>query len=87
MWGYWQDWRPIAVRRGSWTPLEPHFLQFRGNIGMLQVLARFPVIFSLIGHKTMAAEAPDHHIGDLDRLEEVRNGLTGADTVGHWEMY
>ena len=67
--------------------MEPHFLQFRGNIGMLHVLARFPVIFRLIGHKTMAAEAPDHQIGDLDLLEEVRNGLTGADNVGHWEMY
>ena len=65
--------------------MEPHFLQFRGNIGILHVLARFPVIFSLLGHKTMAAEAPDHHIGDLGRLEEVRNVLTDAHTLGHKE--
>ena len=33
----------------------------------------------------MAAEAPDHHIGDLGRLEEVRNVLTDAHTLGHKE--
>ena len=33
----------------------------------------------------MAAEAPDQHWGDLGRLEEVRNGLIGADTIGHKE--
>ena len=38
-----------------------------------------------IGRQTMAAEAPDHHRNDLGRLEEVRNGLNGADTVGHKE--
>ena len=31
----------------------------------------------------MAAEAPDHHRGDPGRLEEARNGLIGADIVGH----
>ena len=31
----------------------------------------------------MAAEAPDHHMGGLGRLEEVRIGLSGTDTVGH----
>ena len=49
---------------------------------MLSALARYPVIFSHIGHMAMAAEAPDLHMGDLGRLEEVRNGLVGADTVG-----
>ena len=62
-----------------------HIIQFRGSIGILHVLARYPVIFSLVGHITMAAEAPDHHIGDLGRLEEVRNLLTGAHTLGHIE--
>ena len=33
----------------------------------------------------MTAEAPDPHRGDLGRLEEVRNGLIGADTVGQRE--
>ena len=50
---------------------------------MLSVLARYPVIFSQIGHIAMAAEAPDHHMGDPGRLEEGRNGLIGADTFGH----
>ena len=31
----------------------------------------------------MAADAPNLHMGDLDRLEEVRNGLIGADTIGY----
>ena len=31
----------------------------------------------------MVAEAPDPHRGDPGRLEEVRNGFIGADTVGH----
>ena len=52
---------------------------------MLSVLARYPVIFSSIGPIAMVAEAPDHHMGDLGRLEEVRNGLIGADNVGHRE--
>jgi len=34
---------------------------------------------------TMVAEAPDHHIGDLGRMEEVRNGLNGIHLVGHRE--
>ena len=29
----------------------------------------------------MVAEAPDPHKGDLGRLEEVRNGLIGADNI------
>ena len=49
------------------------------------MLVRFPAIFSHIGHIAMAAEAPDLHMGDLGRLEEVRNDLLGADTVGHRE--
>ena len=52
---------------------------------MLSALARYPVIFSHMGHTAMAAEAPDLHMGDLGRLEEVRNGLLGADTVGYRE--
>ena len=43
---------------------------------MLSILARYPVIFSHVEHTTMVAEAPDHHMGDLGRLEEVRNDLT-----------
>ena len=62
-----------------------HIIQFRGSIGILHVLARYPVIFSLVGHITMVAEAPDHHIGDLGRMEEVRNGLNGIHLVGHRE--
>ena len=60
-------------------------MEFRGSTDLLNTMARYPVIFSHIGHKAMAAEAPDHHMGDLGRLEEVRNGLNGADTVGHKE--
>ena len=52
---------------------------------MLRVLARYPVIFSHIEHIAMAAEAPDLHMGDLGRLEEVRNCLIGADTFGYRE--
>ena len=56
---------------------------FRGCFGLLKVLARYPVIFSFIGYFAMAADAPDHHKGDLGRLEEVTNGLIGANTFGH----
>ena len=52
---------------------------------MLRVLAGYPVIFSHIEHIAMAAEAPDLHMGDLGRLEEVRNALIGADNVDHRE--
>ena len=52
---------------------------------MLRVLARYPVIFSHTELIAMAAEAPDLHMGDLGRLEEVRNGLLGDDTVGYRE--
>ena len=58
---------------------------FRGSFGLLNVLERYPVIFSLIGAFAMAADAPDHHKGDLGRPEEVRNGLIGTNTFGHWE--
>ena len=83
--GYWQKWSPSLVRRRPWTPWGPHIRQFRGSIDILHALARYPVIFSLVGHITMAAEAPDHHIGDLGRLEEVRNVLTDAHTLGYKE--
>ena len=49
----------------------------------MSVLTRYPVIFSSLGPTAMVAEAPDHHMGDLGRLEEARNGLTDAHTVGH----
>ena len=52
---------------------------------MLSALLRYPVIFSHIGHIAMAAEAHDLHMGDLGRLEEARNALIGADTVGYRE--
>ena len=58
-------------------------MQFRGSSGILHVLARYLVIFSLVGHTAIVAEAPHHHIGDLGRLEEVRNILTDAHTLGH----
>ena len=50
---------------------------------MLSVLARYPAIFRHIGYIAMAAEAPDQHKGDLGRVEEVRNCLIGANTLGH----
>ena len=50
---------------------------------MLRVLARYPAIFSHVGHIAMAADAPDLHRGDLGRLGEVKNVLIGADIVGH----
>ena len=31
----------------------------------------------------MVAESPDYHRGDPGRLEIVKTGLIGADTVGH----
>ena len=65
MLGYWQEWSPTLVGRRTWTPWGPNIIQFRGSIGILHVLARYPVIFSLVGHTTMVTEAPDHHIGAL----------------------
>ena len=60
--------------------------EFRGSYnGLLNGLARYPIIFSHIGHIAMAAYAPDLHKGDLGHLEEVKNGLIGADTVGYTE--
>ena len=56
---------------------------FKGSIGILNVLARYLVIFSHIGPTTMAAEAPDGHSGDPGRVGEVRNGLTGGHVEGH----
>ena len=52
---------------------------------MLNVLARYPVIFSHMGPTTMAAEAPDGHSGGLGRMEEVRDGLTGGHPGGYRE--
>ena len=57
-------------------------MQFGGSIGLLDALARYLVIFSHIGHITMAAEAPDLPMGDPDRVEEVTNGLTGVHSTG-----
>ena len=85
MLGYWQKWSPTLVGRRPWTPWGPLILQFRGSIDILLVLARYPGIFSLVGHTTMVAEAPYHHIGDLGRLEEARNVLTDVHTLGHKE--
>ena len=61
-------------------------MQFGGSIGLLGTLARYIAIFSHLGHITMVAEAPDHHMGGLGRVEEVRNGLNGAHLVGHKEI-
>ena len=58
-------------------------MHFRGSNGLLHVLARYLVIFSHVGLAAMAAEAPDHHSGDLGSLEEAKSGLTGVHTVGH----
>ena len=87
MWDFWLEWTPTTVRRGPWNPWEPHILQFRGSNSLFHVLARFSVIFSHIGHVTMAAEAPDHHSGDLGSLEEARKGQTDTHPVGHRERY
>ena len=48
-------------------------------------LVRYIAIFSPLEHIAMVAEAPDHHMGGLGRVEEVRNGLNGAHLVGHKE--
>ena len=58
-------------------------MHFRGSTCLLTALASCPVIFSHIGHITMVAEAPDHHMGDPGRLDEVGNGPIGAYTVDH----
>ena len=42
-------------------------------------------MFSLLGHRAMAAEAPDGHRGGLGCVEEVRDGLTGGHAGGHRE--
>ena len=57
-------------------------MQFGGSIGLLDALARCAVIFSHIGHVTMAAEAPDPPMGGLGRVEEAKNGLTGGNATG-----
>ena len=82
---YWQDWRPTALRKESWTPWRPHIIQFKDSSGILKALARGPVIFSLLGHIAMAAEAPDGHMGDLGRLGKARNGPNGGHAGGHRE--
>ena len=56
-------------------------MHFGGSIGLLDALARYLVIFSHIGHKTIAAEAPDLPMGDLGRVEEAKNGLTGGNAT------
>ena len=56
-------------------------VQFRGSIDILNVLARHFV--SHINYNTKAAEAPAHQSGDLGFLEEVRNSLAGAHTLGY----
>ena len=60
-------------------------MQFGDSIGLLDALARYLVIFSHIGHVTIAEEAPDPPMGGLGRLEEATNGLTGVHAVGHRE--
>ena len=82
---FWQDWSPTALRKGSWTPWRSHIMQFLDNSGILEALARYPAIFSLLGHTAMAAEAPDGHMGDPGRVGEVRNGLTGGHVGDHRE--
>ena len=58
-------------------------MHLRGSTCLVIALATCPMIFSHIGHNTMVADAPDHHRGHLGRLDEVRNGPIGADTVDH----
>ena len=61
---------------------EPHILiaiQRQYNISFA-CLGKVSVIFSHVGHIFMAAEAPNHHGGDLGTLEDA---LTGVHTVGH----
>ena len=53
-------------------------MQYGGSIGLLDAFARYLVIFSYIGHITMAAEAPDLPMGAPGRVEEAKNGLNGA---------
>ena len=48
-------------------------------------LVRYIAIFSPLEHIAMVAEAPDHHMGGLGRVEEVRNGLNGIHLVGYRE--
>ena len=57
-------------------------MQFGDSIGLLGVLGRYFVIFSHIGHETMAAEAPDPPMGGLGRVEGATNGLNGGHTTG-----
>ena len=57
-------------------------MQFGDSIGLLDALARYIVIFSHIGHETMAAEAPDAPMGGPGRVEEATNGLNGGHTTG-----
>ena len=87
MWDLWLEWTPTTVRWEPWNPWEPHILQCRGSNSLFYVLARCSVIFSHLGHVTMAAEAPDHHSGHLGSLEEARKGQTDTHPVNHREMY
>ena len=54
-------------------------------LSLHNVLARFSVIFSLIAYSAMTAEASNNHRAELGLLQEVRNGLIGADTFGQGE--
>ena len=56
--------------------------QFGECIGLLDALAKYSVIFSHIGHVTMATEAPNPPMGGLGRVEGAKNGLTGVNTTG-----
>ena len=60
-------------------------MQFKDSSGILKALARYPAIFSLLGHIAMAAEAPDGHMGDPGRVGKVRNGPNGGHVGGHRE--
>ena len=50
-------------------------MQFGDSVGLLDALPRYFVIFSHIGHVTMAAEVPDPPMGALGRVGEAKNGL------------
>ena len=84
LWCFWQEWKHLVLR---WSPWELHILQFRGTNSLLHVLAWCAVILSHLEHTAMAAEAPDHHSGDLGSLEEARKGQNGTHPVGHRKRY
>ena len=71
-----------SYKIGAMEPMGPIIMQFGGSIGLLGALARYCVIFSHIGHVTMAAEAPDPPMEGLGRMGEAKNGLNGGHTTG-----